>query len=125
MNGAVSPLYKGLASILYVLAALARFALLVVVELIAAMLVYIYLALYSLETFGYLVRLSRGVLNVLLDPMELIFPAAATTAYATLVGELGPKSILLLLIGLLVSAGMRFGAWSFAHLKAVRTKAQT
>jgi hypothetical protein len=83
-----------------VLAVVSLFVLLLV-ELVTAMLVYIYLNLYHLATFGYLVRLSRSVLDVMASQLDFWLPHSANVAYATLIGELGPKSILLLLIGLL------------------------
>jgi hypothetical protein len=88
--------------------ALAEVFVLLVVELISAMLVYIYLNLYHLQTFGHLVRIARYVLDALVGQLEYWLPGSANSAYATLVGELGPKSILLLIIGLLVAAGIRF-----------------
>jgi hypothetical protein len=88
--------------------AVAQVILLLVVELMAAMLVYIYLNLFHLETFGTLVRFAKYVLDMLVRQMEIWAPAAANAAYATLVGELGPKSILLLLIGLVTGAMVRF-----------------
>ena len=78
-----------------------------VIELVATMLVYIYLNLYHLETFGYLVRLSRSVLDVMTGQIEYWLPVKANSAYATLIGELGPKSILLLILGLLTAAIIR------------------
>jgi hypothetical protein len=71
------------------------------------MLIYIYLNLYHLPTFGYLVRLSRSVLDVLTGQLEYWLPVTANAAYATLIGELGPKSILLLILGLLTAAVLR------------------
>jgi hypothetical protein len=78
-----------------------------VIELVATMLIYIYLNLYHLPTFGYLVRLSRSVLDVLTGQLEYWLPVTANAAYATLIGELGPKSILLLILGLLTAAVLR------------------
>ena len=75
--------------------------LLLLVELVAAMLVYTYLNLYHLATFGYLVRLSRSVLDVIAGQLDFWLPRSSNVVYATLIGELGPKSILLLMIGLL------------------------
>jgi hypothetical protein len=83
-----------------VLAVVSLFVLLLV-ELMVAMFAYVYLNLYHLATFGYLVRLSRSVLDVLTSQLDFWLPRSANVAYATLIGELGPKSILLLLIGLL------------------------
>jgi hypothetical protein len=90
----------------------------VVVELVATMLIYIYLNLYHLETFGYLVRLSRSVLDVMTGQLEYWLPAGANSAYATLVGELGPKSILLLILGLVTAALLRAIARGIARLVA-------
>ena len=97
-----------LQSTLRAVLALAEVFVLLVVELISAMLVYMYLNLYHLQTFGNLVRMARYVLDALVGQLEYWLPGSANSAYATLVGELGPKSILLLIIGLLVAAGIRF-----------------
>lgn len=78
-----------------------------VLELILTMLVYTGLNIYSLNLFGHLVRMARGVLDAMTVGVEKLFPGSANTAYATLFGELGPKSILLLLIGLIVAAILR------------------
>jgi hypothetical protein len=80
---------------------------LLLAELLTAMLVYIYLNLYHLATFGYLVRLARSVLDVAAGQLDYWLPKSSNVVYATLVGELGPKSILLLLIGLLSSFVIR------------------
>jgi hypothetical protein len=71
-----------------------------------------YLALNHVETFGHLISLSRDVLNLFANQLEQWSPELATQAYTTLLGELGPKSILLLLIGLVVSALGRLVTWS-------------
>ncbi|MEQ1697783.1 MAG: hypothetical protein ABL901_18280 [Hyphomicrobiaceae bacterium] len=89
-----------------VLSLVATFALLIL-ELVLTMLVYSGLNIYSLNLFGMLVRGARSVLDLMTALVERIIPGSANTAYATLFGELGPKSILLLLIGLLVSAIVR------------------
>jgi hypothetical protein len=90
-----------LVSTLQALLAVVSLSLLLLVELITAMLVYIYLNLYHIATFGYLVRLARSVLDVLAGQLDYWLPKSSNVVYATLIGELGPKSILLLLIGLL------------------------
>jgi len=82
-------------------------AVLLLVELIAAMLVYIYLNLYHIATFGYFVRLARSVLDVMAGQLDYWLPKSSDVVYATLIGELGPKSILLLLVGLLSSFVIR------------------
>jgi len=88
--------------------AVAYVVLLLIVELVTAMLVYIYLNLYHLDTFGALVRFAKVVLDTLIAQMEYWVPVSANSAYATLIGELGPKSILLLLIGLVAGVVVRF-----------------
>jgi len=97
-------LLSGLRSVL----AVAYVIVLLMVELVTAMLVYIYLNLYHLDTFGALVRFAKVVLDTLIGQMEYWAPVSANAAYATLVGELGPKSILLLLIGLVAGVVVRF-----------------
>lgn len=88
------------------LSLVATFALLIL-ELVLTMLAYSGLNIYSLNLFGMLVRGARSVLDLMTALVERIIPGSANTAYATLFGELGPKSILLLLIGLIVSAIVR------------------
>ena len=103
------------------LVALLWFAALVVLELFAAMVIYIYLALHSRDWFGYLIGLSRGALNFFIDQLTAIFPDSANAAYATVVGELAPKAMLLLLIGLVVGAIIRFALWFLSRfLKGIR-----
>jgi hypothetical protein len=78
-----------------------------ILELVLTMLVYSGLNIYSLNLFGMLVRGARSVLDIMTTVVERVMPGSANTAYATLFGELGPKSILLLLIGLIVAAVVR------------------
>lgn len=99
-------------SLVTVIVAAAVLAIYVIVEVIVAMLTYMYLALNHVETFGYLVGLSRDVLNLFANQLELWAPHLANQAYTTLLGELGPKSILLLLIGLIVGAVIRLAGWT-------------
>ncbi len=80
---------------------------LLVVEVVLTMLVYTFLNLKFLDTFGYLVRLSRYALDGVAAIVIAVLPGSANAAYATLLGEIGPKAMLLLLIGLVVSAVMR------------------
>ncbi|MGF1649853.1 MAG: hypothetical protein ACFCUN_05330 [Hyphomicrobiaceae bacterium] len=91
---------------------------LLMLELVAAMMVYIGLALYDLNLFGSLVRVARDVLQIVASVIETMFPASANQAYATLLGELGPKSILLLMIGLVVGALLRFILWTVGRALA-------
>jgi hypothetical protein len=90
-----------LITILQTVLAVVSVSVLLLAELLTAMLVYIYLNLYHLATFGYLVRLSRSVLDAIAGQLDYWLPKSSNVVYATLIGELGPKSILLLLIGLL------------------------
>lgn len=82
-----------------------------VAEVLVAMVAYMYLNLHHIETFGYLIKLSRSLLNEFAIQLERLSPELANRAYATLLGELGPKSILLLFIGLAVSMFIRFLIW--------------
>ncbi len=80
---------------------------LLVVELVVTILAYTYLNLKSVETFGYLVRQSQHVLDLIKSHLIYWLPESADAAYATLLGELGPKAILLLLMGLVVASIIR------------------
>jgi hypothetical protein len=82
-----------------------------VVELMVSMLAYAYLNLYQINTFGYLIRLSRNLLTTMQTLFETYAPQYADRAYATLLGEIGPKSILLLFLGLAGSTLIRFLMW--------------
>jgi hypothetical protein len=100
-----------LRSLLLLIAVIAALVLYVIVEVVVAMVAYMYLALNHVETFGHLIAYSRDVLNLFANQLEQWSPELATQAYTTLLGELGPKSILLLLIGLAVSALGRLITW--------------
>lgn len=88
---------------------------LLVIEVFLTMLVYSFLNLRFIDTFGYLVRLSSTVLEAMKSLLVMVMPGSVNAAYATLFGELGPKAILLLLIGLVVAAIVR----SLAHLTGI------
>jgi hypothetical protein len=100
-----------LKSLLALIAVIAALVLYVIIEVVVAMVAYMYLALNHVETFGHLIALSRDLLNLFANQLEQWSPELATQAYTTLLGELGPKSILLLLIGLAVSALGRLVTW--------------
>jgi hypothetical protein len=100
LRGLKSPLLWALITVFQVI-------LLLLVELITTMLVYMYLNFYHIETFGHLVRLARYPLDLIGVQTEYWLPASANSAYATLIGELGPKSFLLLILGLIVAAIIR------------------
>jgi hypothetical protein len=101
-------IFKSLLAAVAVIAALVAY---VVIEVVVAMVVYMYLALHHVETFGHLIAFSHDVLSLFTNQLEQRAPELATQAYTTLLGELGPKSILLLLIGLFVSALGRLATW--------------
>jgi ABC-type enterochelin transport system permease subunit len=84
---------------------------LLIIEVLAAMVVYAYLDLNHRETFGWLARLSKSLLDVMAAQLDVWFKGASNTAYATIFGELGPKAVLLLLIGLVVAAVFRGVIW--------------
>ncbi len=89
------------------LGALIGTVLLLVVELVLTVLVYMGLNVYSFDLFGRLVQLSGDVLEFMAALVERFMPEASSTAYASFFGELGPKSMLLLLTGLVVAAILR------------------
>lgn len=96
--------------------ALVTSVILVFVELMAALFTYFYLAMFEREWFGILIGYSREVLNFCIGQIELWFPAFSNAANATLIGELAPKSMLLLLIGLVVGALIRLLLWIVGRL---------
>lgn len=91
---------RGLIALLAIVAML-------IVELVLTVLVYTGLNLHNFELFGQLVRFAGSVLEYMSALMERVFSGSANSAYASLFGELGPKSMLLLLIGLVVAALVR------------------
>lgn len=92
------------------------FVVILIVELIAAMFAYGYLQLAHTDFFGWLVRQASSILQIAAGYIELLFPSQANQIYATTFGELGPKSILLLLIGLVVGAIFRMLLWSIGRM---------
>lgn len=103
----------GIASVVF---AILGFVAMLLVELIAAMFTYGYLQLAHTNLFGWLVRQANGVLQVVAAYIDTLFPSQANQIYATTFGELGPKSILLLLIGLVVGAIFRLLVWGIVRL---------
>lgn len=91
---------------------------LLIVELMAAIFTYFYLAIFQREWFGELIGYSREVLNFCVGQIELWFPSFTNAANATLIGELAPKSMLLLLIGLVVGAAIRLALWIVQQIAA-------
>ena len=94
-----------------------------IIEILVAMLAYIYLNLYHMDTFGYLIRKSRYMLDLLARSLERLSPELAESAYATLLGELGPKAFLLLVMGLVAGTLVRFVMWLIGRsVHAVKKK---
>lgn len=87
---------------------LIRVVVFLIFELVLTMLAYTLLNLRAPDTFGYLVRQAAWVLELFTKQLVYWLPGSANAAYATLLGELGPKAILLLLIGLVVAALLRW-----------------
>ncbi|MEJ2125094.1 MAG: hypothetical protein P8Y47_09890 [Alphaproteobacteria bacterium] len=82
-----------------------------IVEILVAMLAYIYLNLYHIDTFGFLIGLARELLNLLTQALMQLSPELAQKADATLLGDLGPKAFLLLVMGLVAGMLVRFVLW--------------
>jgi hypothetical protein len=96
---------------------LGLFLVYLVIEVIAALAIYMYINIYHMETFGYLIGLSDKFLRVFTTYLVQLYPDFANQAFATILGEMAPKSILLLLLGLAVSTTTRFMAWLFGKLR--------
>jgi len=75
-----------------------------------------YLAVYNRGLFASLIQFSDWVLNTTIKPTLALFPELEGQAYLTLVGELAPKAMLLLLIGLTVGAIFRLLGWFVSTL---------
>lgn len=86
---------------------LAETIVMLVIELVATILVYTALNIYSLDFFGKLVRLAASVLDMMKIVVDRVFGESANAVYASVFGEFGPKAVLLLLIGLVVAAILR------------------
>lgn len=91
---------------------------LLVLEVLLAMAIYMYLATNHVGLFGEMVRWARDVLNLLLDTLEMLLPNLSGAAFASLAGEIGPKSFLLLVLGLFASGLMRVVLWSGNRVRA-------
>lgn len=94
-----------------------------IIEVFAAMTLYMYLALNHVEIFGHLVSLSGDFLTMFSDQLKKMSPELANQAYTTLLGELGPKAMLLLLLGLVVSAVGRLLGWIVRRIYLMATRA--
>jgi len=78
-----------------------------IVEVSLTLLAYASLDLFSRNTFGLLVNWSERLLNEAKRLLPLVLRGQDDQAYASLLGDLSPKAILLLLIGLVVAAILR------------------
>ena len=117
-NSLTYSIFKGLGA--FVFALISSVALLAI-ELMAALFTYFYLALFEREWFGWLIGHSRDVLNFCIGQIEAWFPSFTNAANATLIGELAPKSMLLLLIGLVVGAVIRLVIWLGRRLSGLES----
>ena len=108
--------------LLSVIAFTLLFVVYLIVEVFLAMLVYMYLNLSHPYTFGWLTSLAARLLAAFTFYLERFSPDLANQAFRTLLGEIGPKAMLLLLIGLLVGAVVRLVIWavrnSFVRLRS-------
>ena len=84
-----------------------------IIEVFAAMLAYTYLNINHFDIFGSLARLSGELLDLFEAQLKTFYPELANNAYATILGEMNPKSVLLLILGLTVSTVVRLMIWSF------------
>ncbi|HFB2048516.1 MAG: hypothetical protein HRT83_03735 [Hyphomicrobiaceae bacterium] len=100
-----------------ILSVILKFVLIVALELVLAVFVYTYLATFDLQTFSRLVKISKDILDFLITRMEIFLPEITNSAYATLIGELDPKSMLLLLTGLVMGAFFRLFVWLISALR--------
>lgn len=100
--------------------AVIRSGALLIVELITAILLYVYLDLFHPDLFGSLVRTASELFNAIASAVIPVFQESANQAYASLIGELSPKAILLLFIGLAVGAVIRLIVWALSRLFGAR-----
>jgi hypothetical protein len=118
----VLPGFRVLNQLLSVIVFTVLFVVYLIVEVFLAMLVYMYLNLSHPYTFGWLTSLAARLLAAFTFYLERLSPDLANQAFRTLLGEIGPKAMLLLLIGLLVGAVARLVIWavrsSFLRLRS-------
>ncbi|MEO1205040.1 MAG: hypothetical protein AAFV45_01785 [Pseudomonadota bacterium] len=112
--------YSIVAGLVSTAVAIVTSALLVIVELMAALLTYFYLANYDRELFGALVGYAKSALDFCVGQLEYWVPSISNAANATLVGELSAKAMLLLIIGLVVGAFIRIVLWMVGRLFGYR-----
>jgi len=72
-----------------------------------------YLNINHIDLFGSLVLLSAELLDAFAVQLKFFYPEIANSAYATILGELAPKSVLLLVLGLTIGTIVRLMVWSF------------
>ena len=90
-----------------ILGRLIAMLLLLVVEVILTMATYAALDLYARSAFGVLVGLSGSVLTAMRSLLALFLPTLVPSADSSLFGDLAPKAVLLMLLGLVVAAILR------------------
>lgn len=83
-----------------------------VLEVMLAMVLYVYLDLNHREFFGVLVGWARDGMNALLAALEGASGDLYAAANQSLAGEVAAKAFLLLVLGLFASGVIRMLAWS-------------
>lgn len=91
-------------------------ALQLIFEIFLAVATYTYLNIFHVNIFGSLVVFAGDILSFLTSHMRNLFPGTVEQVYATTLGDLNPKAMLLLLIGLTVSAILRLIFWTVKTL---------
>lgn len=87
-----------------------------VLEVMLAMVLYIYLDLNHREFFGILVGWARDGMNALLGGLQEASGDLYVAANQSLAGEVAAKAFLLLVLGLFASGVIRMLAWSVRRL---------
>ena len=80
-------------------------------EILLAFALYMWLSIAQPTLFASLVQASGTALRWIDDALRAGFPEFTVQAYGTLLGELAPKAVLLLFLGLLASGLIRLIRW--------------
>ncbi|MEL6977069.1 MAG: hypothetical protein AAGM38_00115 [Pseudomonadota bacterium] len=91
-----------------------------VLEVMLAMLLYVYLDLNHREFFGVLVSWARDGMNFLLNSLQGASAELYNAANQSLAGEVAAKAFLLLVLGLFASGVIRMLAWSVRRVLRAR-----
>lgn len=87
-----------------------------VIEVMLAMVLYIYLDLNHRDFFGVLVGWARSAMNELLELLRGSSVELYNAANQSLAGEVAAKAFLLLVLGLFASGVIRMLAWSVRRM---------